>query len=390
MTIPTNIGLRSGLPATSAHLLWQVSFWWPKAKAVFNGRRFIAKSRDEWCKSTGLTPKQYRTALEDLKRRGLLRTEQHIWGAKAVTFLELTAGIRTVNGATQVGPKGLSQVGPSGHTQAGPNGPSLNKQKKQTEKTYRKGSSLRAEISEEGSLSELTGKIGKTSSEDKPVGQSVAQMAGLLRAKQQAKQDATKTLSVDPSDIDTPATLHKLWKNALGELGEFVGTMKGSDKGMYQHLCNACPPGAARVVLAAAVHHWSAVRALLESEYGAFKLPPKPHLGVIYKHIDAIVTWWRKERAAEAAPAPKNEALEALKGLVAQPQDAAPKLVSGDPGGIPADPEPTLEEKKFEQLVTLFGADWAKARWLQHNPVLPGKFAVSSATANCSRSDNKN
>ena len=75
---------------TGAALLYQIAYWWPKAKVTRNGHKWIAKSAKEWCEETDLTAKEYERAAQKLRHLRLVATEQHWFAGKVVTHLRLT------------------------------------------------------------------------------------------------------------------------------------------------------------------------------------------------------------------------------------------------------------------------------------------------------------
>jgi len=71
----------------AAALLHQIRYWFDKAGASFNGKRFIAKTAAEWSAETGLSLSQYHRAVRKLKDLSVVETEQHIFAGRAQTFL---------------------------------------------------------------------------------------------------------------------------------------------------------------------------------------------------------------------------------------------------------------------------------------------------------------
>ena len=71
----------------AAALLHQIRYWFSKARAAFNGKRFIAKTAAEWSAETGISLSQYHRAVRKLKDLGIVETEQHIFAGRAQTFL---------------------------------------------------------------------------------------------------------------------------------------------------------------------------------------------------------------------------------------------------------------------------------------------------------------
>ena len=79
-------------------LLQRIAHWMPQATKVFGGELWTTKTALDWCADTGLTPKEYKTAIARLRRLGLVVTEQHLCGSKNVTHVRLTEAGRQVVG----------------------------------------------------------------------------------------------------------------------------------------------------------------------------------------------------------------------------------------------------------------------------------------------------
>jgi hypothetical protein len=71
-------------------LLYRIAFWMPKAKVSHGKKKWVANSASDWCKQTALTYDQYRRAIARLKTRGLVETEQYLFGGKNVKHVRLT------------------------------------------------------------------------------------------------------------------------------------------------------------------------------------------------------------------------------------------------------------------------------------------------------------
>ena len=91
----------TGHHATAAILLYRINYWIRFAKIERNGTLWIAKAAQDWCAETGLTPKQYETAIAHLRKRGLVLTEQHLFGGKNISHVQLTEKWTTMGDPTE-------------------------------------------------------------------------------------------------------------------------------------------------------------------------------------------------------------------------------------------------------------------------------------------------
>jgi hypothetical protein len=128
----------------------------------------------------------------------------------------------------------------------------------------------------------------------------VADFAELAESTSKAKREAVKTLKADPSADETPASDHEVWRQCMGEMGEFVGPMLGKEGGMFKTIIAKCPPGAARAVVALAVKQFNSFKTTLEVDYGQYTVAEKPELTVLVRHVEKAVTW-RNRRLQEDA-----------------------------------------------------------------------------------------
>jgi hypothetical protein len=85
------------LDPTAGALLHQIRYWRAKARPWIGGRRWIAKSAEEWAAETCLSVSQYRRALKKLKTAKVIVAEQHLFAGRnlahirPLTFIALDA-----------------------------------------------------------------------------------------------------------------------------------------------------------------------------------------------------------------------------------------------------------------------------------------------------------
>jgi hypothetical protein len=76
--------------AHAALLLLRILFWMPKATVRHGGHTFVAKSRQEWANEAGISFDQCKRAMAELRRLGLVATEQHKFGGRNITHIRVT------------------------------------------------------------------------------------------------------------------------------------------------------------------------------------------------------------------------------------------------------------------------------------------------------------
>lgn len=85
-----------GLDARAALVLSQLIYWnrpsrsgGTKLTLRRNGKPCVAKTRQQLAAETGLTPRQIKTAIERLRRTGLVSGEQHLFGGRNMNHFHL-------------------------------------------------------------------------------------------------------------------------------------------------------------------------------------------------------------------------------------------------------------------------------------------------------------
>lgn len=72
-----------------AWLLRRIIFWFRYARVEHGGYVWIVKTQDEWSAETGLPLRSVQRACESLRDKGVIATEQHLFGTKAPNYLRL-------------------------------------------------------------------------------------------------------------------------------------------------------------------------------------------------------------------------------------------------------------------------------------------------------------
>jgi len=81
--------LAQGL-AHAALLLQRIAYWMPRATVRRGGHTVVAKSRQEWAVEAGISLDQCKRAFGELRRLGLVATEQHKFFGRNITPVRLT------------------------------------------------------------------------------------------------------------------------------------------------------------------------------------------------------------------------------------------------------------------------------------------------------------
>jgi len=80
----------SGGYAPAALLLLRMRYWMPKARIKRGGKLWVAKTREEWARECGCSPKQIERALMRLYGAEILERRWGRWGVKTITLLRIS------------------------------------------------------------------------------------------------------------------------------------------------------------------------------------------------------------------------------------------------------------------------------------------------------------
>ena len=365
-------------------ILWERIQFWHKAGHKtdrFNGQDFIVMSRDAWCKDSSLTLKQYRTSLAFLKKRGLVRTQQHKDKCGLpVTWLSVSGTTQEGPlGTTHVGPYGTTHVGPFGTTQVGPFGTTLkSKEGKEEGKEEGKFALAVARKSSPGSSQGVEAEQHSTTTQEGSPLASALDMQKIMQATQSAKRTAAKNPTKDPSTTDTATAVYDVWRKNLSILVGFAPSKPtGPQWGKLKYITEQIKEDgrlSPQFVVAYLVNHWDEFAGHLKAFHNGWNVPATPCLQSLFKNVGPAVSWVLTRLEDEAAYAKhtaalafKTAALAASKALAATTAPAdAPK--APPPLKKPANgPVPLTQEERFEQWVLMCDGNVAKAQaeWLE-------------------------
>ena len=164
---------------------------------------------------------------------------------------------------------------------------------------------------------------------------------------------------------DGVLVLHSIFRDAMKGDGDYIASKpSGQNIGFLKAFLGAVPEGEASLTLQFMLDHWYRFTSMLEADYGAYKLPVKPVIGVIARHAEQAVTFRHREMAAAAtqkaagepklipAPIPTPiPPLETPEGLQALAEARAARI------------EAAVEKEKarmLEQLTVGYGAEAAQ------------------------------
>lgn len=285
--------------ATAALLLARLTYWMPRAKRQVRGFIWVAKSGADWCRETGLTPKQYKTAVARLRSLRLIETEQHLFGSKNITHMRLTElGERSLKG-----PPKKSQEGPPERSQKGP--PNTRSYVKE----LRKGDT--------GVLSHASSSEGH----DKEV--------ETMKPKQPYSVKDVKPKAAEKlHQPDKVSGLESTWKAIVAEVyGGFVPAFTTKQRGQMKHFLKACPPGKAVAVLEHCLRGWLGFAKTAETVAGVKGVPARPSVDFLLKHVGVAVNAYL-DKSKPKAPPPKPKP-----GFV-QPIAKSKPVKSGDKASL--------------------------------------------------------
>lgn len=271
MPIQVEDGLKAGLSAPAAILLKHISFWSPKSKAMWSGKKWLARTRAELAGFTGLSPKQVRTALEMLKARGLIEVEQHIFQNRSQTFIRPLIGSLGKPGPSRGGPNGLSQVGP--------NGPC----------------SIDTDGSTDGSTENSA--LSCASSED--------HLSKPPSPKSEKKKTVAEVMAEAHKPSPKPVSLTARWLQLIANaMDKFVPPLTLKQQGQLKQFAKVCPPGKAEAIMALAVEQWTEFSVTAQSVAGLKTSPAQPDPGFLLKHAGSAVNFWQEHAKAKPVVAP--------------------------------------------------------------------------------------
>ncbi|MEJ6846772.1 hypothetical protein V3589_11205 [Sinorhizobium fredii] len=298
--------------ASAALVLLRLSYWQKKTKIRYGAHRWVVMSVPEWLAETGCTLKEFRRAVERLKRRGLVVVERHLFKQRIRSFFRLSEqAIQLLTEApdpAQTGAMDSAQTGTTDSAQMG------------TIEDAQKGA-----IPKEPSVLVVSEKEGDISSEcDLAVAMSILpDDKGLSGAEKKddtnpptplANAEVTMVKSYPKSahqvmaavaaqkvlhKPDSGAALVALWKTEVAaETAAFVPTPTCKQVHQLKQIAQKCPKGRAKEVLTYAVRHWIEFVKTVETEAGVTKTPAGPQIGFLLKHVGVAINLALESAAA--------------------------------------------------------------------------------------------
>ena len=280
--------LNAGLSLGSAYMLHHLSAVWAAGKVVpFGGHTWHPTTREELSDFTGLSFKRVMTALQELKKAGAIKVEQHKHDGVAKSFIRLLPSALFGEGPPQAGLQGPSYVGPIGPSQVSPEGPAPGDVTLAHETS---GDSLQGGphgLSHAGLIGPSQGGLdgpatGGISLGDKSDGSNAQGGHG------GPAQDGPIGPSAEPA-----ASFTAMWQQAVAEMPGGDGVLLTPDQIDQLHqLFPACEEGKPQAILNYARTHWPAFTKRVAVDLGLDATPNDFSSGFLVKHVATAVRLW--------------------------------------------------------------------------------------------------
>ncbi|QIN95208.1 hypothetical protein DLP3_045 [Stenotrophomonas phage vB_SmaS_DLP_3] len=246
-------------------LLSQLVYWFKPGKTgksklsiVRDGRKWLAKAREEMCRETGLTLKQYKRAITVLADLELVQVERHLFAGKVTPHIWLDEE-RLALAAKSIGPKGANPndaKGPIGWDQKDqscmdPLGPNITEIKTTKNKDY----DMHASVPDQQ-------------------GQESGMKASEVLAQKKGGQFP-----------DTSGGNAMRWKARMSTEYGFQKDLTLKDRAMIKQLMASAKektPDLIDYVL----QHWMKFASYVKQQAGFSTVPLSPSLGFVVKHVD--------------------------------------------------------------------------------------------------------
>lgn len=299
-------------------LLAQVHYWSlpsangkSKLRVKRDGHLWVAKTREEWCRETGLTLKQYKRAIAILKAKGLVESRVMKFGPNTVTHLRLRAEafdaslafVRGIDVEAPNGPTGWSQTaqldGPFGTTPY-----TVTTTGTTTESTCEKPGAV-SDHAETGPQPPGKGNQGEMNLTEV-----------LKKAEEKKYGDSSKV------------SLASLWQRRISALhGSFQPPLTGKTLGQLKQLRVKIGDAAeATKVLDWAFDNWWQFTKKAEAMYNLTGVPTTPVIGFMLQNVQLLVNMFLQSVATPPVSAPK-----AVKAIKAVPVAAKPPEADAEP-----------------------------------------------------------
>ncbi len=287
----------------AAILLERVQYWTPRTRVRRSDGAWIAKSRADLMRETGLTEKQVRTALEKLRNRDLIETSRHDFGGETILHLRLSdrgtilmrdAGLLKTE---QVAPEGYSAMAPEGQSAMALQGHSL------TQGDIDKGIYTSGFIPEKTSnevfpgIAILTKKkiTGKQPDMTDTIPRKGLKAPTPLPPAPKAKLSSADVLAklqergkgVPPPKKGKKLSLGAVWQDACAKTypGEFHPGLTMQAQGQLSQLAKKLPGLDVENVIQSIISDWPSFTEKCAGEAKAFDVPLRPMVGFALKYV---------------------------------------------------------------------------------------------------------
>lgn len=290
-------------------VLYRLIFW--KPTRVINGRPMFAKPRSELEFETGLTSKQVKSALAQLRSAGLIQTGQHQFHGRNVMHVAVTA---TCHQALENCAVEQSQMGPLG----GPEWDPPEVPEGTASYTAYKQGGLHGGHQGDGEQA----LAGGSETDDNLGSEGETEMKKVRHSSvKEAILNAAKTSPEAGKKLHKPVgvkALELVWLKAVAEAtGKYVPPLTMKDAGLLKHFRSKCPPHTtATAILRHTVENWIAFVKAVETQAGIKTTPAEPRLEFLLKHAGVAINM-------AAPPKPPPKAPQKAKAVAKKP---APKV----------------------------------------------------------------
>lgn len=305
---------------SSAILLSQLVYWFkpakngkPKLTIIREGRYWLAKTKDEWHRECGLTPRGYRTAIAELTESGVVETRLWKFGGRPVTHYWLD--VERLDALIQFHDPGFVDDG-ADIAEWAQSIVSLCHDQPCHFDTLDSGVSSHSYYTETTAenTAETTGTV-----------QLAAQgiQAGVPSDEHEGVQDMTKVVGAakfagkTAADVLAKAkgssmaaqgdTLIIRWKKEYsGVYGEFFGTPTAADVGKLGRIGKAVGVEKALEIVSWAVRDWQKYAARVRDQKGLAGVPERPVIGFLLMHYGVALEAMTEKASDIVVSTPSN------------------------------------------------------------------------------------
>lgn len=261
-------------------LLSQIAFWSmpgrdgkSKLRIKRDGSWWIAKTRLEWCRETGLSLRQYRRAYRILVDRRLIYSKVMKFAGQPMTH------VRLVEGFWSKGPYPSVQKGPS-------------------TKALLTSSCTETTVSTYVQIKGATQNVAQLS-KGEPVGANPCSTSGQTKGKLGHMPKGADILHGFHQNKKDPKSLGMFWKSRKS-LEYPVSDLTKKEEGQLKRLQTLLTPETARQVVKLVIDDWVGFAHLTKAQFDLKSVPPVPDIGFVLKYRETALGLMAK--MVEAAP----------------------------------------------------------------------------------------